>query len=127
MHTRNHARHSTILRSACRRALGLLPLLPLLQPLAAAAQPAQSTSGETIESIVVTARIREENLQDTPVAVTALTADALDRQQIQATTDLVRRVVKVMLVLLLRANLQKAEVDQPFQEGSRQDVRLISP
>ncbi|MDY6983595.1 MAG: hypothetical protein SV422_10950, partial [Pseudomonadota bacterium] len=85
------ARNPTILRTACRRALDLLPLLPLMPLMssgAAMAQPTQSASGETIESIVVTARIREENLQDTPVAVTALTADALDRQQIQATTDL---------------------------------------
>ena len=38
--------------------------------------------------IVVTARRREESLQDTPVAVTALSAEALERQQIVGTTDL---------------------------------------
>ncbi|WP_417320655.1 TonB-dependent receptor [Emcibacter sp.] len=41
-----------------------------------------------LEEITVTARRREENLQDIPVAVTALTADALERQQIFETTDL---------------------------------------
>lgn len=37
--------------------------------------------------VVVTARRRAENLHDTPVAVTALSSDALERQQIQATTE----------------------------------------
>src|SRR5687768_16290759 len=56
--------------------------------------PAQQAAGadepvaETLEAIVVTARRREESLQDTPVAVTALSADALQRQQIISTTDL---------------------------------------
>jgi iron complex outermembrane recepter protein len=53
-------------------------------PPAAAAE----TEAETIESIVITARRREESLQDTPVAVTALSAAALERQQIVSTTDL---------------------------------------
>lgn len=43
---------------------------------------------ETLESVVVTARRRAESLQDTPVAVTALSAAALERQQIVGTTDL---------------------------------------
>jgi iron complex outermembrane receptor protein len=43
---------------------------------------------EQLESIVVTARRREERLQDTPIAVTALSAEQLERQQIVATTDL---------------------------------------
>jgi iron complex outermembrane receptor protein len=47
-----------------------------------------SAEAETIEAIVVTARRRAENLQDTPVAITALSADALERQQIVSTTDL---------------------------------------
>jgi len=56
---------------------------------AAAQQPAApQQEAETLDSIIVTARRREESLQDTPVAVTALTADALERQNIIATTDL---------------------------------------
>src|SRR5688500_12203343 len=51
------------------------------------AAPAEADA-ETIESIVITARRREESLQDTPVAVTALSAAALERQQIVSTTDL---------------------------------------
>ena len=48
----------------------------------------QRTEAEAIESVIVTARRRAESLQDTPVAVTALSADALERQQIISTTDL---------------------------------------
>ncbi len=39
---------------------------------------AQGRSSALIEEIVVTARKREENLQDTPIAVSAFTGDALD-------------------------------------------------
>ena len=51
---------------------------------------AQQTEGaqNAIESVTVTARRREETLQDTPLAVTALSGDALERRQIVSTTDL---------------------------------------
>src|SRR5688500_13315904 len=54
------------------------------------AQQAVDAPGDAdaLESIVVTARRREESLQDTPVAVTALGADALEQRQIVSTTDL---------------------------------------
>ena len=58
---------------------------------AGAQQPAttaQATEGETLEAIVVTARRRQESLQDTPVAVTAISGAALERQQVVGTTDL---------------------------------------
>jgi iron complex outermembrane receptor protein len=43
----------------------------LVVPAATAAEPA-------LEEVVVTARYREESLQETPIAITALTAEALD-------------------------------------------------
>lgn len=46
-------------------------------------------SGE-VEEILVTARKVEENIQDTPVAVTAVTAEAMDRRMITSTSDLAR-------------------------------------
>jgi iron complex outermembrane receptor protein len=49
---------------------------------------AQEASGLSLEEITVTARRREERLQDTPIAVTALSAEALERAQIVSTTDL---------------------------------------
>ncbi|MFO7325141.1 MAG: Plug domain-containing protein, partial [Pseudomonadota bacterium] len=39
---------------------------------------------------MVTARRREESLQDTPVAVTVVTSEMLERMQIEGTTDLDR-------------------------------------
>jgi iron complex outermembrane receptor protein len=52
------------------------------------AQEAPAASG--LEEIVVTARRREESLQDTPVAISAFTGAALERQQIFSTQDLDR-------------------------------------
>jgi iron complex outermembrane receptor protein len=60
--------------------------------ISAAQTPADRAAGdadaEAIESVIVTARRRAESLQDTPVAVTALSAAALERQQIVGTVDL---------------------------------------
>ena len=44
--------------------------------------------GFSIEEVVVTARKRAENLQDTPVAITAITSDALERRMIVGTEQL---------------------------------------
>ncbi|WP_116809640.1 TonB-dependent receptor [Steroidobacter cummioxidans] len=41
-----------------------------------------------LEEVVVTARKREESLQDTPIAISAFSAAALQRQQISSTEDL---------------------------------------
>ena len=54
------------------------------QPAAPAAEPAVTT----LEVVKVTARKREESLQDVPVAVTALTADQLDKLAIKDLGDL---------------------------------------
>jgi iron complex outermembrane receptor protein len=75
------------------RWLKLLTLAPLVHSgLAIAQAPEQprsaQTDAETIESIVVTARRREESQQDTPVAVTAISGEALERQNVVSTTDL---------------------------------------
>src|SRR4249920_41530 len=68
---------------------GALALIAWAPP-APAQQPASTSSAEaeTLESVVVTARRREESMQDIPVAVTALSADELERQQVVSTTDL---------------------------------------
>ena len=41
--------------------------------------PAQQAEATNLGAVTVTARKREETIQDVPVAVTAFTADALDR------------------------------------------------
>ncbi|MEL0306631.1 MAG: TonB-dependent receptor [Halieaceae bacterium] len=50
-----------------------------------------------IEEVVVTARKRQESLQDVPVAVTALTPNQLERGSIQRTTDIDKMVPNVEL------------------------------
>ncbi|MDQ3205799.1 MAG: TonB-dependent receptor [Pseudomonadota bacterium] len=55
-------------------------------PAALAQQPASEAT--TLGSVTVTARKREETLQDVPVAVTAFTADSLDRLNVADISDL---------------------------------------
>jgi iron complex outermembrane recepter protein len=45
---------------------------------------------KAVEEVVVTARRREERLQDTPVAISPFNAETLEARQIQQTQDLER-------------------------------------
>ncbi|MDX9874427.1 MAG: TonB-dependent receptor [Spongiibacteraceae bacterium] len=54
------------------------------------AQNVPAPANSALEEVMVTARRREESLQDTPLAVTALTSEGLERQQIFGTEDLSR-------------------------------------
>ncbi|MBW8848790.1 MAG: TonB-dependent receptor, partial [Burkholderiales bacterium] len=65
-------------------ALGAMAALPVAAQTAPAAEPAVTT----LEVVKVTARKREESLQDVPVAVTALTAEQLDKLAIKDLGDL---------------------------------------
>jgi iron complex outermembrane receptor protein len=49
---------------------------------------AADASSANLEEIVVTARKRAESLQETPIAISAFTAESLERQQIVSTEDL---------------------------------------
>ena len=53
---------------------------------------AQQQATQGLEEIIVTARRVEENLQDTPIAITALSGDALEERQI-FNTDTLDQVV----------------------------------
>lgn len=55
---------------------------------AAGAEASAGVPVGNVEEVVVTARKREERLQDIPIAVTAVTADTLERQQIIAVKDI---------------------------------------
>lgn len=61
--------------------------LTLLAPGLAAAQDAAPASVSEDE-VVVTARKREERLQDVPIAVTAVTAEAIEREQINSVKEI---------------------------------------
>ena len=67
-------------------AMTLLATMPALAQEQAAAADGQKTT--TLGSITVTARKREETLQEVPVAVTAFTADTLDKLNIEDLADL---------------------------------------
>lgn len=75
-----------------RKALSLAIACALVAPVAWAqdAAPAQQPAADatTLGGVTVTARKREETLQEVPVAVTAFTADALDRLAIEDLGDL---------------------------------------
>ena len=80
-------------------AMSLLAAMPALaqeQPQAkATARDGQKTT--TLDSVKVTARKREETLQDVPVAVTAFTADSLDRLNVRDLGDLDAQVPNMTL------------------------------
>ena len=65
-------------------AVSLLATMPAMAQDAASGE--QKTT--TLDSIKVTARKREETLQEVPVAVTAFTADALDKLNVEDLSDL---------------------------------------
>ncbi len=89
-----HATRHPLGGSVCRGAslLALAAGAALFTPAAALAQDEEqvaSADGQVSgNTIVVTARRREESLQDTPVAISAFTAEALQERQIQQTSDL---------------------------------------
>lgn len=57
-------------------------------PAFAQTQPAEETTSEGVGDIVVTAQRQSESLQSVPIAVSAFTAEALEKQQIKNASDL---------------------------------------
>jgi iron complex outermembrane receptor protein len=69
----------------------LLAATALSIPVSSYAQDgAESAEGEDGDIIIVTARSREENVQDVPIAITALTAEVLDKRGIENLNDAAR-------------------------------------
>ena len=78
--------------------LALPAALPAAEPAAAAPADAPATDktkkqedAMSLEGITVTARRREETLQDVPIAVTALSAATLEARNVQSLNDLAGR------------------------------------
>ncbi|MFD2138542.1 TonB-dependent receptor plug domain-containing protein [Novosphingobium resinovorum] len=88
-------------RTACLRALIASTTMPLAaMPAIAAAQdanPRQDTAAAASQDIVVTARRVAENIQSTPVSVTAFSADTLRQATIRDTQDLLVKTPGVFL------------------------------
>jgi iron complex outermembrane receptor protein len=87
MRNNSMIRHSRV-SATVRRVLWLAATSTAILSPAVAQQAAEPTT--QLEEIVVTARKREESLQNTPVAISAFTAAALERQEIRSTEDLDR-------------------------------------
>jgi iron complex outermembrane receptor protein len=79
----------------CAAGLGLA--LGLTGGAAYAQAPGAEARSDTLEEVVVTARKREENLQTTPVAVSALTADAIERTRLTRIDDLQKSVPSLVI------------------------------
>src|SRR5579863_2866190 len=56
----------------------------------AGASLAQTTTGNELEEVVVTATRRSENLQNVPIAITALTSTTLSELNVQTLEDFVK-------------------------------------
>lgn len=85
-HTHDRRRIGAVPRSATS-ALSLASAIALALPAAAQQAPTTDTPGALAE-IVVSARKREENLQQTPVAVSAFSGDDLAQRRVETTADL---------------------------------------
>lgn len=70
-------------------------LLPTMVSLAIAQSSAEN--GLVLEEIIVTAQKREQNLQDTPVAVTAFTASSIEERGITNTFDIMNSVPNLII------------------------------
>ena len=79
-----------LLRGAllCGVAFCLSTTIATAQTTPAAGDAAAKSSGEEIETVVVTARHRTESVQKAPVSVTAIGADQIEKRFVQNLTDL---------------------------------------
>ncbi|HEY0942369.1 MAG TPA: TonB-dependent receptor [Steroidobacter sp.] len=73
---------------ALRLSIATILAMQLPAPAGAQDQAGGDPSVTGIENVVVTARRREESLQDVPVAITALTADQLQTQNVRTLEDM---------------------------------------
>jgi len=85
---------ASAMNSLTRAAVGNLVVLALLSPVVTAtaqtAATAESTAGNALSEIVVTATRREERLQDVPISVAAFSQEKLDAQGLRNIDDLTR-------------------------------------
>ena len=73
-----------------KKGLHILWMAPLSFALGLPAMAQAPDEGAALEEIVVTARKREENLQDVPIAITAVSGETLQREGIKDVSDLVQ-------------------------------------
>ena len=79
-----------------RAALALGCAFAAIGPAAMAADAAETT-GETVAEVVVTAQFREQKLQDTPLAITALSAESLAARGVSGVSGITNSAPNVTL------------------------------
>ncbi|MEO8308261.1 MAG: hypothetical protein ABI616_09490, partial [Pseudomonadota bacterium] len=79
------------IRIAVRTVLGLAVLLPV------GAMAAETVVTDTLEEVVVTAQFREQKLQDTPIAITAVTAEMIDARNQTSLAQVAAQAPNVVL------------------------------
>jgi iron complex outermembrane receptor protein len=67
------------------------------QETAGSAKPGGDADSQTLETVIVTAQFRSENLQQTPVAITAITGDMLDARSQTSLQDVSQQAPNVIL------------------------------
>lgn len=79
---RHNIRNKIMARSPCKRNLSVSAMALIIgavaAPVAAQAQDSADANEGEVDQIVVTAQFREQNLQDTPIAITAVSAEMLE-------------------------------------------------
>ena len=90
-----HPFRTRILRGAAATALAIAGAAQAQTPAPAASAAA---ADDQLEEITVTARRTEERLQDTPVSVTAVTAETLDRLNVRQVSDVAQVVPNLVLM-----------------------------
>jgi iron complex outermembrane receptor protein len=102
-------------------AIALLTLGLTALPVYSQEQQQETSERETgLETIVVTAERRAENLQEVPVSVSAFTASSIERRQIDSTLDVVRSVPN----LVGSNNVGISSATSLFMRGVGQDESI---
>jgi iron complex outermembrane recepter protein len=70
----------------------------------AAAQAQQAEDGDALEEVIVTAQFRSENLQETPLAITAITGDVLEARSQTSIYEVAAQSPNVFLAPQAQAN-----------------------
>ena len=83
---------------------------------AAAAQEAPADGASQVDDVIVTARKREERLQDVPIAVTAVSGETLEREQIN--------VIKDVAGLTPGLNISSDAVGRAFNLGGATEISI---
>jgi outer membrane receptor protein involved in Fe transport len=91
----------------------LVPLTALAQAAAAAAQPASAAADNgaaSVQQVTVTAQKRKEDIRDVPLAVSVISGDQLQAQQISNVEDLTRTIPNLSFTTQAGAGLGTVEI-----------------